>query len=241
MNSMTSYERFGKFYDAVMGDRSAAADHVMELIRTAKPDAKSVLELGCGTGSILKRLQDHYEVSGLDASPTMLSIARKKVPRAKLFLQDMVGFRMDGRFDVIFCVFDSINHVQRFSDWKRVFSAVHRHLSRDGCFIFDINTPRKLERVIAGPPWVHYFGKSLLIIDVTGLSRGESNWNVKVFEHLNGSRFALHEENIVEVSFPSPQIVAALRAHYSKVRVIDPDRDRPSAKSERLFFTATCR
>ena len=139
---MTAYERFGEFYDAVMGDRRAAAERVMELIRAAKPDAKNVLELGCGTGSNLKCLQDVYEVSGLDISGKMLSVARKKVPRSKLFRQDMVDFRIDGRFDVIFCVFDSINHVRRFSDWKKVFAAVRRHLLPGGCFIFDINTQR---------------------------------------------------------------------------------------------------
>ena len=235
---MTSYERFGDFYDAVMGDRWAAAEQVMELIRATKPNAKNVLELGCGTGSILKRLQDAYEVSGLDISGKMLSVARKKVPRSKLYRQDMVDFRIDGRFDVIFCVFDSINHVRRFSDWKKVFAAVRRHLSPSGCFIFDINTQRKLERLIAGPPWVHRFERNLLIIDVTSLPSGGSNWNVKVFEHRNGSRYNLHEEDIVEVSFPLPRIVAALRADYVKVRVIDPDRTRPSAKSQRLFFTA---
>ena len=115
---------------------------------------------------------------------------------------------------------------------------MRRHLSPGGCFIFDINTQRKLERLIAGPPWVHRFGRNLLIIDVTAPPSGGSNWNVKVFEHLNGSRYALHEEDIVEVSFPLQQVVAALRAHYVKVRVIDPDRSRPSEKSERLFFTA---
>jgi SAM-dependent methyltransferase len=235
---MTSYERFGEFYDSVMGDRRAAAEQVMELIRAVKPDAKNVLELGCGTGSILKCLQDVYEVSGLDISGKMLSVARKKVPQSKLFRQDMIDFRIDCRFDVILCVFDSINHVRRFSDWKKAFAAVRRHLSPGGCFIFDINTQRKLERLIAGPPWVHRFGRNLLIIDVTALASGGSNWNVKVFEHLNGSRYALHEEDIIEVSFPFPQVMAALRAHYVKVRVIDPDRSRPSAKSERLFFTA---
>jgi SAM-dependent methyltransferase len=235
---MTSYERFGEFYDSVMGDRRAAAEQVMELIRAVKPDAKNVLELGCATGSILKCLQDVYEVSGLDISGKMLSVARKKVPQSKLFRQDMIDFRIDGRFDVILCVFDSINHVRRFSDWKKAFAAVRRHLSPGGCFIFDINTQRKLERLIAGPPWVHRFGRNLLIIDVTALASGGSNWNVKVFEHLNGSRYALHEEDIIEVSFPFPQVMAALRAHYVKVRVIDPDRSRPSAKSERLFFTA---
>jgi SAM-dependent methyltransferase len=238
---MTSYERFGEFYDAVMGDRRAAAEQVIELIRAVKPDAKNVLELGCGTGSILKCLQDAYEVSGLDISGKMLSVARKKVPRAKLFRQDMVDFRINARFDVIFCVFDSINHVRRFSDWKKVFAAVRRHLLPGGCFIFDINTQRKLERHIAEPPWVHRFGRNLLIIDVTALPSGGSNWNVKVFEHLNGSRYVLHEEDIVEVSFPLRRIVAALSAHYVKVRVIDSDRTRPSAKSERLFFTAVSR
>jgi len=235
---MTSYERFGEFYDAVMGDRRAAAEQVVKLIRAAKPDAKNVLELGCGTGSILKCLQDAYEVSGLDVSRKMLSVARKKVPRSKLFRQDMVDFRIDGRFDVILCVFDSINHVRRFSDWKKVFARVRQHLPRGGCFIFDINTQRKLNRHIAEPPWVHPFGRNLLIIDVTALPSGGSNWNVKVFEHLNGGRYALHEEDIVEVSFPLPQILAALRTHFMKVWVIDSDRSRPSAKSERLFFTA---
>ena len=235
---MTSYECFGEFYDAVMVDRRAAAEQVMELIRAAKPDAKNALELGCGTGSILRYLQYSYEVSGLDVSGKMLSVARKKVPRSKLFRQDMVDFRIDGRFDVIFCVFDSINHVRRFSDWKKVFTAVRRHLFPGGCFIFDINTQRKLERLIAGPPWMHPFGRNLLVIDVTALPSGGSNWNVKVFEHLNGNRYALHEEDIVEVSFPLAQVVAALRAHFMKVWVLDPDRSRPSAKSERLFFTA---
>jgi len=236
---MTSYERFGKFYDAVMGDRLSAAEQVREFIRAAKPDAKKVLELGCGTGSILKFLQGDYEVYGLDISEKMLSIARKKVPRAKLFRQDMVNFRIDDRFDVVLCVFDSINHLRRFSHWKKVFARVRRQLLPGGCFIFDINTQRKLDRHIAEPPWVHRFGRNLLIMDVTALPGGGSNWNIKVFEHQNGSHYAVHEEDIVEVSFPSVQILAALHACHMKVRVIDPDRRRPSARSERLFFTAT--
>jgi hypothetical protein len=119
-----------------------------------------------------------------------------------------------------------------------VFANARRHLRPAGCFIFDINTQRKLERHISEPPWVHRFGGNLLIIDVTALPNSASNWNIKVFEKVNGNRYALHEEDIIEVSFPLPQILAALRDQYAKVRVIDTDRTRPSAKSERLFFTA---
>lgn len=235
---MPAYEIFGKFYDAVMGDRAEPAEYLCKLIHRAKPDARKVLELGCGTGSMLKYLQRDYEVSGLDTSSTMLSIARQKVPRAKLIRQDMVGFHINDHFDVICCVFDSINHVRRFSDWKRVFASAQRHLSPSGCFIFDINTQSKLDRHIAEPPWVHRFGKNLLVINVTALPRHASEWNIKVFEHRNGKRYALHEENIVEVSFPPRKIVNALERHFGHVRVIDPARNRLSSRSEKLFFIA---
>jgi SAM-dependent methyltransferase len=236
---MPAYEIFGKFYDPVMGDRSGSAEHLRKLIRAAKPNARNLLELGCGTGSMLKHLQHNYQVSGLDTSRRMLSIARQKVPHAKLLRQDMIDFQINDRFDVICCVFDSINHVRRFSDWKKVFTSVRRHLSPGGCFIFDINTQRKLERHITQPPWVHRFQKNVLIIGVTALPKRASNWNIKVFEHVSAHRYLLHEEDIVEVSFPAQKIVTALRAQFGKVRVIDPDGNRPTTKSETLFFIAT--
>ena len=81
--------------------------------------------------------------------------------------------------------------------------------------------------------------KHLLIIDVTALPKRASSWNIKVFEHLNTNRYMLHEEDIIETSYPPGKIIAALRTHFAKVRVIDLERNRPTAKSERLFFVAT--
>jgi len=166
---MPAYEVFAKFYDAVMGDGSEASSHLTRLIQAAQPAGNNLLELGCGTGSVLQHLQHDYRVSGVDLSSAMLSVARRKVPKAKLFRQNMVDFKIADQFDVVCCVYDTINHVQRFSQWKRLFANVCRRLAPGGCFIFDINTQRKLQRVIAAPPWVHRFEKNLLIIDVTAL------------------------------------------------------------------------
>ncbi|MBZ5522014.1 MAG: class I SAM-dependent methyltransferase [Acidobacteriia bacterium] len=168
---MPSYDIFGKFYDAVMGDRAESAERLRGFIRKASPNAKNVLELACGTGSVLKHLSKHYDVWGLDLSEQMLSIARKKVPRARLSRQNMVTFHLRQRFDVICCVYDSINHVASFTHWKHLFSNVHRHLSAGGVFIFDINTQKKLDRHIAEPAWVHKFGNNFLIMKVTGLEK----------------------------------------------------------------------
>ena len=232
---MTSYDIFGKFYDAVMGDRAQATEQLRKLIRKANPKARNVLELGCGTGSVLKQLSKHYEVWGLDLSKQMLSIARKKVPPPRLSRQNMVNFRLRQRFDVICCVFDSLNHVASFTQWKYLFNNVHRHLADEGVLIFDINTQKKLNRHIAEPAWVHKFGENILIMKVTK-TNGGSNWNIKVFERTGRNRYLLHEENIHEVSFPLRKIIRALRVRFSSVEIIDTDRKRPSTESERLYF-----
>jgi hypothetical protein len=166
----------------------------------------------------------------------MLSIAKNKVPRARLSRQNMVRFRLRETFDVICCVFDSINHVLSFEDWERLFANVDRHLPNTGAFIFDINTQRVLDRHIAERPWVHQFGNNLLIMKVTAARNRASNWNIKVFERTKGNRYLLHEENIKEASFPVRNIVKVLRPHFRRVEVIDPNRRRASSKSERLYF-----
>jgi ubiquinone/menaquinone biosynthesis C-methylase UbiE len=74
------YRMFSRFYDLVMGDRSQVATYLCSLIKRYKPDAKSILEIACGTGGILGFLSESYEVAGLDRSRAMLSIARQKLP-----------------------------------------------------------------------------------------------------------------------------------------------------------------
>ena len=75
------------------------------MIRTTKLNATNLLELACGTGSMLKHLARDFEVSGVDLSRHMLSIARRKVPPAKLFQENIVTFSLPEPFDVICCVF----------------------------------------------------------------------------------------------------------------------------------------
>lgn len=73
---------------------------------------------------------------------------------------------------------------------------------------------------------------------MTALADLGSNWNIKVFEHVSHTLRVLHEEDIVEVSFPLEKIIGALRSHFVNVRVVDTDRRRPTWKSERLFIIA---
>ena len=70
---MPAYERFARFYDDAMDDPTPRAARVQDFIDRFRPGASSLLELGCGTGSILARLDTVPHLTGLDRSPEMLA------------------------------------------------------------------------------------------------------------------------------------------------------------------------
>jgi SAM-dependent methyltransferase len=234
---LPSYDVFAPFYDAVQGDRARHARYLRSLIKRHAPRARTLLELACGTGSILKQLWTHYDVTGLDLSEEMLEVASEKVPGIPLFRGDMRTFELGERFDVVLCVYDSINHLLRFDEWKAVFTGAHRHLNDNGVFIFDINTQRRLSEGAGRPPMVEWFGDAnLMLLEITGAGRGVVNWGARVFERVADDEYRLHSEDIPEISFPPERIRAALEKLFSRVWIYDAQRSRPTAKSERLHF-----
>lgn len=233
---MSNYDKFFKFYDQVMGEREDSARDILGYIQEFTPHAKKVLELACGSGSVLTFLAEKYEVHGLDLSEWMLQIAREKIPNAKLYHQNMVDFEIDEKFDVILCVFDSINHLLDFENWKKVFIDAKNHLNPGGLFIFDMNTQEKLIRTIEESPRVKPFDENIMIMDVTDAGKEISNWNIKVFEKKDEKMYELHEENICEISFPIEDVENELKKTYSEVIVRDKFRKSPRAYLQSVYF-----
>src|SRR3954447_25512139 len=119
--SVDSYDAFARFYDAVQGDRAEHAAYIQTLIDKHHHAAATVLELGCGTGSVMKQLAPRYRVTGVDRSAAMLELAAEKLPDARLLRADIRTFALGESFDVVLCVYDTINHLLAFADWDAVF------------------------------------------------------------------------------------------------------------------------
>jgi SAM-dependent methyltransferase len=236
---VTTYSAFARFYDAVMGDRSDDAAYLRELLARHRPPVRSVLELACGTGSVLKQLRADYEVTGLDASPEMLAVAAAKLPGVRLVEADMTRFELGDRFDAVVCVFDSINHLLELEQWEAVFDRAVEHLTDRGVFVFDVNTEWRLSELARHGLHAQWFGeKDLLLIEVRPDGEGRVLWDLRVFEHETGGGYVLHEETIPEAAFAREAIEAALRGRFRRVRTLDRQRSRPSAASGRLWFVA---
>ncbi len=233
VDRVTDYDAFSRFYDAMMDDPAPRAHRVVEWIERYRPDATAVLELGCGTGSMLARLDSVRELTGVDQSAQMLALARAKVPRARLIEGDMKSFSLGERFDVVICVFDSLNHLLSFGDWESMFDAVHQHLADGGLFIFDVNTVGELRRLGEEPPWVDDFEGGVAITDVSyaedGESEGISVWDIRIFEEIAPSQYVLHHERIGELAVRLARLRTALQA---KFVLLDERSERGDAPSD---------
>jgi len=233
-----SYDTFARFYDPVQGDRADHAAYVRWLIEKHHPTARTALELACGTGSILEQLQPDFEVTGVDLSGPMLAVAAEKVPEARLVQADMTEVRIGEAFDVVLCLYDSVNHLLDFSQWEALFDRAREHLSDRGIFVFDINTDYQLAELVSQPQQAVWFGdRDLLLIDVVaGEDSGVVDWHLQVFEHQDGSFYRFHSERIPETSFSVERIKGSLGDRFRRIRVYDRQRARPSSKSARLHF-----
>ncbi len=164
---MQSYDTSARFYDPVQGDRANHAAYVRWLIEKHHPTARTAIELACGTGSILVQLQPDFEVTGVDLSGPMLAVAAEKVPEARLVQADMTEVHIGEAFDVVLCLYDSVNHLLDFSQWEALFDRAREHLSDRGIFVFDINTDYQLAELVSQPQQAVWFGdRDLLLIDV---------------------------------------------------------------------------
>jgi len=219
-----------------MGDRSEEVARIQSYIAAFRPDAESLLELGCGTGALLADLARSYQVTGLDRSPEMLAIAACRVPSARLVTGDMTSFALADRFDVAICMFDTLNHVPDFGGWQALFRCVHEHLSDDGLFIFDVNTAGRLRRLYGGPAYLAEFDGNFVLMTVQPAGGWLSLWQTRIFERLDDDVFRLHEERIPELGVPLARLLAALDGQFLLLTQESLDGGQVSDESDRVFF-----
>ena len=97
MNIQWDGEQYTKAFSFV----PAYGSSVMELIDFAGAD--SAIDLGCGNGTLAKKLQEKgLSVIGIDASGELLAIARKHYPEIPFIQADATAFSVEKPVDVVF-------------------------------------------------------------------------------------------------------------------------------------------
>jgi len=147
-HNQSIYTYLAPVYDDVMKgvDYEVWADFIDSIIAEHFEEAQTVLELGCGTGTLSLLLDelDLYDITATDISAEMLEVARFKADFAKSGIRfeqvDFTDIRLEERFDVALLVYDGINYMTDPDGVLRVLGQVRQVLQPDGIFILDFAT-----------------------------------------------------------------------------------------------------
>lgn len=147
---MESYTVLAEFYDQLTTDVPYVrwADYLEKQFARHKQPIRSIVELGCGTGTLAAILAGRgYQVTAVDLSPDMLSVAAEKCEGldVRLVCQDMSKLSLPMQVDAVICCLDSLNYVTRPAQVQSTFRRVFRALKPGGLFLFDVKTPFALE------------------------------------------------------------------------------------------------
>lgn len=134
------FDRSAELYDLVYSfkDYAGEARRLDELIRERRPDARSLLDVACGTGKHLAELGDRYpDVAGLDLDDGLLAVARERLPDVAFHHADMTSFELGRRFDAVTCLFSAIGYVVTEEKLCAALAAMARHLEPGGVLIVE--------------------------------------------------------------------------------------------------------
>jgi SAM-dependent methyltransferase len=134
---MDVYEKMARFYDLQHAELTADLVFYAHFARQA---GGPVLDAGCGTGRLLLPLIGaEIDVTGVDPSPAMLSLARRKLgDRVPLIEGDMRTVTLPERYALIIISINTFMHLLTTADQLQALTNLGRHLAPQGRLIIDL-------------------------------------------------------------------------------------------------------
>lgn len=131
------YERHAHAWDA---DRRAAEWNDKpwhDRFISALPGGATVLDLGCGAGSpvALNLVERGLHVTGVDASPTLVSLCRERMPDQEWIVSDMRSLALEQKFSGVLA-WDSFFHLMP-DDQRRMFDVFAAHAAKSAILMFN--------------------------------------------------------------------------------------------------------
>lgn len=233
-----SYNTFALFYDRLTenADYKVRSDYISNFFSRYGNGGNSVLDLACGTGTLCSLFNEKgYQVTGVDLSPDMLTIAKAKCPDSQFICADISDFNVNEKFDFCTCTLDSINHLANINAVKKCFLSVYNCLDIGGIFVFDVNTIYKHNEILAENTFV--FDEDDFFLSWDNEALGNNRVRILLdFFIFNGKNYDRFSEDFVETAYSVDELISALN-DFEIIGIYDElSENARKADSERIYF-----
>ncbi|MFO7887831.1 MAG: class I SAM-dependent methyltransferase [Eubacteriales bacterium] len=238
---MNNYE-FSELYDILM--KNVPYDKWITFIDKRLKGKKEILEIGCGTGEITKRLANiNYKLTAIDSSENMLVKAYeklRKISNVRVMKGDGTNFKINSKFDGIVSTCDVVNYMIKDIDLERFINNSYRLLKEDGCIVFDLSSYHKLKNILDNNIFVNEEEGIFYVWENSFKEKScisEMNLNFFINQTNNYKRVI---ETQCQRAYEIKEIEKALeKAGFKDIKTFDNyDEKEPNEKSERIVFTA---
>lgn len=221
------YQKFATIYDRLMEDIPYENYLAWVTHETSGVATKSVMELGCGTGTLaigFAHLGAH--VTGLDLSAEMIHQAQEKAKEEQVDVHFTVGsmtdFTVEQPQDIIIIPIDSLNYLEESEEVISTFAAIHRALKPEGHLFFDVHTPKKIEAYLDGPFIYEDEEVAYLWSTEAGEVPHSVYHDITFFVAADDERYDRFEEHHYQRTFPVDTYMSLLKdAGFSKIHPSD--------------------
>lgn len=133
------FTKSAEFYDKIYSikDYAQAAGKIRQIVRVRAPGARSLLDVGCGTGKHISYLQDEYSVTGLDIGEELIGVARRLHPDIPFHIADMGDFDLHETYDVVTCLFSAIGYVKTLDRLEATLHHIAAHTRPGGVVLVE--------------------------------------------------------------------------------------------------------
>jgi SAM-dependent methyltransferase len=134
-----SYTRRPELYDLEYSfkDYESECARIVEIVRARAPQARTLLDVACGTGKHIAYLRTHFDCEGADLDKGLLAVARERLGDLPLHLADMRTLDLGRRFDVVTCLFSSIGFVRDLAGLAAATRSLAAHVAEGGVLLVE--------------------------------------------------------------------------------------------------------
>jgi SAM-dependent methyltransferase len=119
-------------------DWDAEARDVMRRIRRLRPQARSLLDVACGTGAHLATFRTGFrDVEGLELAPAMRERAERRLPGVVLHADDMRTFGLGRSFDAVTCLCTAVGYLDTLEELRAAARRMADHLVPGGVLVVE--------------------------------------------------------------------------------------------------------